>query len=92
MTPEQVVDLVREAIWLMVRIGGPVMLTALAVGLTVSLVQALTQIQEMTLSFVPKVLCMSLALVITLPFMLGELRAFTEQLYARIIVVGTSAG
>lgn len=89
MTPEQVVDLVREAIWLMIRIGGPVMLTALAVGLTVSLVQALTQIQEMTLSFVPKVLAMSLALVVALPFMLGELRAFTEALFQRIALVGT---
>jgi flagellar biosynthetic protein FliQ len=77
MTPEQVLDLVRETIWLMIRIGGPVMLTALVVGLAVSLVQALTQIQEMTLSFVPKVVLMSLALVVALPFMLGELRAFT---------------
>jgi flagellar biosynthetic protein FliQ len=90
MTPEQVTDLVREAIWLMIRIGGPVMLTALVVGLTVSLVQALTQIQEMTLSFVPKVIAMSLALVVALPFMLGELRAFTEQLFERIVLVGTS--
>ncbi|WP_027133626.1 flagellar biosynthesis protein FliQ [Geminicoccus roseus] len=90
MTPEQVLDLVREAIWLMVRIGGPVMLTAVVVGLAVSLLQALTQIQEMTLTFVPKVLAMSLALVLALPFMLGELRAFTEELFARIAVVGTS--
>jgi flagellar biosynthetic protein FliQ len=90
MTPEQVLDLVRETIWLMIRIGGPVMLTALVVGLAVSLVQALTQIQEMTLSFVPKVVLMSLALVVALPFMLGELRAFTEQLFQRIVVVGTS--
>lgn len=90
MTPEQVIDLVREALWLMVRIGGPVMLTAMAVGLTVSLVQALTQIQEMTLSFVPKVIAMSIALVVTLPFMMGELRAFTEELFERIVVVGTS--
>jgi flagellar biosynthetic protein FliQ len=91
MTPEQVLDLVREAIWLMIRIGGPVMLTALVVGLAVSLIQALTQIQEMTLSFVPKVIAMSLALVLALPFMLGELRAFTEELFERIVVVGTSA-
>ena len=90
MTPEQVIDLVREALWLMVRIGGPVMLTAMAVGLTVSLIQALTQIQEMTLSFVPKVIAMSIALVVTLPFMMGELRAFTEELFERIVVVGTS--
>jgi flagellar biosynthetic protein FliQ len=90
MTPEQVLDLVRETIWLMIRIGGPVMLTALVVGLAVSLVRALTQIQEMTLSFVPKVVLMSLALVVALPFMLGELRAFTEQLFQRMVVVGTS--
>ena len=89
MSPEQVVDLVRETIWLMIRIGAPIMLTALVVGLTVSLIQALTQIQEMTLSFVPKVIAMSAALVIAMPFMLGELRAFTEELFQRIVVVGT---
>ena len=90
MTPEQVIDLVREALWLMIRIGGPRMLTALVVGLVVSLVQALTQIQEMTLSFVPKVVAMSVALILTLPFMFGELRAFTEQLFDRIVTVGTN--
>ncbi|HEX2529527.1 MAG TPA: flagellar biosynthesis protein FliQ [Geminicoccus sp.] len=90
MTPEQVIGLVREALWLMIRIGGPMMLTALVVGLVVSLVQALTQIQEMTLSFVPKVVAMSVALILTLPFMFGELRAFTEQLFDRIITVGTN--
>lgn len=90
MTPEQVIDLVREALWLMIRVGGPMMLTALVVGLFVSLIQALTQIQEMTLSFVPKVIAMSVALILTLPFMFGELRAFTEELFTRIIAVGTS--
>jgi flagellar biosynthetic protein FliQ len=90
MTPEQVIDLVREALWLMIRIGGPMMITALVVGLVVSLVQALTQIQEMTLSFVPKVIAMSVALILTLPFMFGELRAFTEELFARMVVVGTN--
>ncbi|HWL71900.1 MAG TPA: flagellar biosynthesis protein FliQ [Geminicoccus sp.] len=88
MTPEQVLDLVRAAIWLTIRIGGPLMMTALAVGLAVSLFQALTQIQEMTLSFVPKVVAMSIALVLALPFMLGELRAFTEELFGRIVQVG----
>jgi len=87
-TPEQVLDLVRAAIWLTIRIGGPLMMTALAVGLAVSLFQALTQIQEMTLSFVPKVVAMSIALVLALPFMLGELRAFTEELFGRIVQVG----
>ena len=88
MTPEQVIDLVRETLWLMIRIGGPMMLTALVVGLIVSLVQALTQIQEMTLSFVPKVIAMSVALILTLPFMFGELRAFTEELFTRVVAVG----
>ncbi|WP_191061148.1 flagellar biosynthesis protein FliQ [Geminicoccus harenae] len=88
MTPEQVLDLVRAAIWLTIRIGGPLMMTALTVGLAVSLFQALTQIQEMTLSFVPKVVAMSIALVLALPFMLGELRAFTEELFGRIVQAG----
>ena len=60
------------------------MIVALVIGLAVSLLQALTQVQEMTLTFVPKILAMFLALIVAMPFMLAQLVQFTEQLYSRI--------
>lgn len=82
-----VVDIVREAIWVLVLMGAPMMLTALFVGLAISLVQALTQIQEMTLTFVPKVLAMLGVMVIALPFMLSEIKDFSEELFKMIATI-----
>ena len=59
MTPQLVLDVAREAIWVMIKIGAPTMRVALVVGLAVSLLQALTQVQEATLAFVPKVLAIA---------------------------------
>ncbi len=77
-------DVAREGIIVMLKIGAPVMLVALAVGFGISLLQALTQMQEMTLSFVPKIVVISVALILFLPFMLATLVTFTEQLAGRI--------
>lgn len=77
-------DVAREGIIVMLKIGAPVMLVALAVGFGISLLQALTQMQEMTLSFVPKIVVISVALLLFLPFMLATLVTFTEQLAGRI--------
>jgi flagellar biosynthetic protein FliQ len=82
-TPE-VLDIARDAIWVAIQIGAPVMIVALVIGLAISLVQALTQIQEMTLTFVPKILVIFLSIIIFLPFMLSTLTAFTERLASRI--------
>ena len=84
MNAPEVLDIAREALLTTITIGAPVMLVALAVGLTIALVQALTQIQEMTLTFVPKILVIFLSLIIFLPFMLNTLTAFTERLAQRI--------
>jgi flagellar biosynthesis protein FliQ len=86
-TPE-VLEIAREALLVAITIGAPVMLVALAVGLAIALVQALTQIQEMTLTFVPKILVIFLSLIIFLPFMLNTLTAFTERLAQRIATLG----
>ncbi len=83
-----VLEVAREAIFVMLQIGAPVMLIALAVGLTVSLVQALTQIQEMTLAFVPKILVIFVSVLLLLPSMLATLTAFTERLAERIVTLG----
>jgi flagellar biosynthetic protein FliQ len=83
-----VLEVAREAIFVMLQIGAPVMLIALAVGLTVSLFQALTQIQEMTLAFVPKILVIFVSVLLLLPSMLATLTAFTERLAERIVTLG----
>lgn len=80
----QVVDIGREALWVLVKVSAPLMLTALFVGLIVSLFQALTQIQEMTLTFVPKILAMFMVLILVMPFMLQSLIDFNNELYTMI--------
>ncbi len=68
----------------MLKVGAPMMLIALIVGLAISLVQALTQIQETTLSFVPKIICIFGGMVLFLPFMLNSLTSFTMEIFDRI--------
>ncbi len=84
MTGAEVLDLGREAIWLTVIISAPVMLVGLAVGFGVSLLQTLTQIQEQTLVFVPKILSIFIALLLFLPIMGGLLGKFTQDVFARV--------
>lgn len=88
MEANEALDIAREGIFVMLKIGAPVMLVAMVIGLAISLVQALTQIQEMTLSFVPKMIVVFVALVLFMPFMLSTLIAFTEQLGGRIAGIG----
>jgi flagellar biosynthesis protein FliQ len=84
MSAAATIDIAREALLVLLKIGAPVMLIALVVGLLVALLQALTQLQEMTLAFVPKILAIFLTVILVLPFMLATLTSFTEGLYARI--------
>ena len=81
----EIIQIVREAIYVLIIVAAPVMITALAVGVLISLLQALTQIQEATLTFVPKVLAMVLVLSLTLPFMLDRLTDFTNKLQDKIV-------
>lgn len=80
----EVINIVREAIWVLILVSAPIMITALVVGLTVALLQALTQVQEMTLTFVPKILAMLLVMIIALPYMLQSLQDFTGELFNMI--------
>ncbi|MBT5373081.1 MAG: flagellar biosynthesis protein FliQ [Rhodospirillaceae bacterium] len=82
-----VLDIAREAVITVLKIAAPIMLIALIVGLIVSLFQALTQIQEMTLAFVPKILVIFLSVLVFLPYMLATLTLMTEQLYSRIVTL-----
>lgn len=89
MSEADVLDIGRSAIWTLLRVAAPVMLTALVVGLIIALFQALTQIQEVTLTFVPKILLVFFVLMLALPFMLGELTGFTQELITRIATLNT---
>lgn len=82
-----VINTVRDGIWVLILVSAPMMLTALIVGLAVSLVQALTQVQEMTLTFVPKILAMLFVMMLTLPFMLQSLQDYTEEIFTRIATI-----
>jgi flagellar biosynthesis protein FliQ len=84
MTPEVVMDLGHRALMLTVYLAAPLLLSALAVGLLVGIFQAATQIQEMTLSFIPKLMVLVLALVVGGPWMIRTLVEFTEQLFYEI--------
>ncbi|HXY99747.1 MAG TPA: flagellar biosynthesis protein FliQ [Stellaceae bacterium] len=85
MTTPDAIDLAHQTVVVALKLGGPVMLLALAVGLAISFLQALTQIQEMTLTFVPKMLVILVSLLVLLPFMITTLTDFTQSLVGRII-------
>jgi flagellar biosynthesis protein FliQ len=85
MNANDALEIGRETIIVAIKLGAPAMLLALVVGLAIALLQALTQIQEMTLTFVPKMLVILLSLMMFLPFMLATLTTFTEGLMGRII-------
>ena len=84
MESADIINVTRDAIWVLVICGAPMMVTGLVVGLTVSLVQALTQIQETTLTFVPKLLAMLFVMSLSLPYMLQKLQDFGGSLFDRI--------
>ena len=80
MTPDQVLDIGRHALTLTLLLAAPLLLTALVVGLVIGMLQAATQINEMTLSFIPKLLALALVLVLAGPWMLHLLVDYTRQL------------
>jgi flagellar biosynthetic protein FliQ len=84
MTPDTVINIGQEALQVTALLAAPVLLTALGVGLIVGVLQAATQIQEMTLSFIPKLLGVAIALAVTGAWMLQILTDFTERLITSI--------
>ena len=88
MTEPELIELAREAMMVMVKVAAPPLLAGLAVGLAISMFQALTQIQEMTLTFVPKVLTVLVVLLLFLPFILHSLFDFTHMVLDRAIAGG----
>jgi len=84
MTPESVMDVGYQAIRVTMLLAAPLLLAALSIGLAIGVFQAATQIQEMTLSFIPKLIAMAVAGMIAGPWMLNVLLSFTLNLYASI--------
>ncbi len=84
MTPESVITIGQRAVEITLLVSAPLLLSALAVGLVVSIFQAATQINEMTLSFIPKLLVMVFVLVVTGPWMLNLMMDYTRRLFASI--------
>lgn len=88
MDSAEALEIGRHALLTMLKIGSPIMLIALMIGLSISLIQALTQIQEITLTFVPKILVIVVSMILLLPFMLATLISYTEGLADRIVSLG----
>jgi flagellar biosynthetic protein FliQ len=84
MTPQTVLTIAQQALWVTALVAAPLLLTALVVGLVVSIFQAATQINEMTLSFIPKLLAMFAALVLAGPWMLSLLVDYVQRLFGSI--------
>ncbi len=84
MDTDQAIELGRNAVITTLTIGTPIMLVAVVVGLVVSIMQAVTQLQDQTLSFVPKIVAMTVALLYLLPWIIGRMVDYTTNLYQDI--------
>ena len=83
-----VVQIGAEALMIILKVAGPIMMSGLVVGLIIALFQALTSIQEMTLTFVPKIIIIFAAVIFFMPFMMAAILEFTQRLYDRIVQLG----
>ncbi len=84
MTADTVIDLSRQALYIIVMLAAPMLVSALTIGLLIGMFQAATQINEMTLSFIPKLLVLVISLMIAGPWMLDLILNFTRRLYLGI--------
>jgi flagellar biosynthetic protein FliQ len=88
MTEADVLDVARDAMMTMLLISAPMLIIGLVVGLIISVFQTLTHIQEMTLTFIPKILSIFAALILFMPWMLRELIEFTQRVMDKIVALG----
>jgi flagellar biosynthetic protein FliQ len=84
MNERDALDIVQQAIWTIIVASGPAVGAAMAVGIIIALLQALTQVQEMTLTFIPKIVVMLIVVAVSGSFVGAHIYAFTEVLYSRI--------
>ena len=84
MNEAEIFEITRESIFTLLKVVTPIIGVALAVGLIIGICQALTQIQEMTLAFVPKIICVFLTLILLFPFMFGQMQTLSDTLFSKI--------
>ncbi|MGW9627821.1 flagellar biosynthesis protein FliQ [Microbacterium sp.] len=84
MSPEAVLDIGTQGLLVAAKLAAPLLITALVVGFAISLLQSITQVQEVTLSFVPKIVAVGIALLIAGNWMISEIVQFTEMMFDRI--------
>ncbi|MHA6641539.1 flagellar biosynthesis protein FliQ [Mesorhizobium sp. A623] len=84
MNEADALDIVQFAVWTVLTASAPVVLVAMAVGVGIALIQALTQIQEITLTFVPKIVAIMLVVALTGPFIGSQISAFTNVIFERV--------
>lgn len=84
MTQSMVIDIMRDALTTLLLTAGPILAVALIVGLVISILQATTQVQEQTLTFVPKIVAVFVTLMVMGPYMLGQLTDFTTRMFGHI--------
>ncbi len=85
MNEVEVLDISREAVFTLIKVVSPALLVALFIGLIIGIFQALTQIQEMTLAFVPKIIGVFFTLILLFPFMLNQMRMLSDNLFDKIV-------
>ena len=88
MSEEAVLEIGRNGIWVVLQMSAPIMAAGLVIGLIIALFQALTTIQEMTLTFVPKIIVIFLSLLVMLPFMMSTLIEFSQELFGLMVIMG----
>lgn len=86
MNEADVIEISRQTFFVIIQAGGPVMLAGLVIGLVIAIFQTLTSIQEMTLTFVPKIIIIFAAIIVFMPFMMNVVMEFTRVLFDRIAV------
>ena len=84
MNEADALDIVQAAIWTVIVSAGPAVAAAMVVGVIIALIQALTQVQEMTLTFVPKILAVMATVALSAPFMGSQISIFTNMIFSRI--------
>lgn len=84
MTEADALDMVQSAIWTVIVVAGPAVVTSMVVGIVIALLQALTQVQEVTLTFIPKIMAIFLVVILSANFMGASMFAFAQLSYSRI--------
>ncbi|MDD6794983.1 MAG: flagellar biosynthesis protein FliQ [Clostridiaceae bacterium] len=89
MSQNLVAEIIKDAIYTAIKVGGPILVVAMVIGLIISIIQATTQIQEQTLTFVPKVIAIAVVGIIAGSWMLQTIMAFTKRIFELIVKIST---